>query len=128
MIKRIISYLAIIIVVFIVVYFSHDYFLSAKELHYSLFSVYLFHVVSTILIYFIVEMVSWKLPSQAGYAYLASMFLKIGFFVMIFQSTIFSDIELEKFERVSLIVPLFLFLIIEAVAVSRLLNSKLAIV
>jgi hypothetical protein len=70
-------------------------------------------------------MVSWKLPSQAGYAYLASMFLKIGFFVMIFQSTIFSDIELEKFERVSLIIPLFLFLIIEAVAVSRLLNSKL---
>jgi hypothetical protein len=124
MVKRIISYLSTVLFVFLIVFYAHKYFLGIKELHYSLFNVYLFHVVSTVLIYVIVETVAWKLPSQAGYAYLASIFLKIGFFVMIFQATVFSEIELEKFERVSLIVPLFLFLIIEAVAVSKLLNSK----
>lgn len=125
MVKRIISYLALITLVFLIVFFAHKHFLGIRELNYSLLNVYFFHVISTLLIYVIVEVVGWKLPSQAGYAYLAAIFLKIGFFVMIFQSTVFSEIELEKFERVSLIIPLFLFLTIEAVAVSKLLNSSL---
>lgn len=124
MIKRIVSYLVLALVLFGAVFFLHKSLLDGKEFHYSLLNVYSFHVISTILIYVIVETVFWKLPSQAGYAYLASIFLKIGFFVMLFQSTVFSDIQLEKIERVSLIIPLFLFLIIEAIAVSRLLNSK----
>jgi hypothetical protein len=65
-----------------------------------------------------------KLPNQAGYAYLASIFLKIGFFVLLFSATVFSDVVMEKEERISLVIPLFLFLIAETIAVSRLLNSK----
>lgn len=125
MVKRILFYVVIIVLLFLIVFFGHQYYLENKTLNFSLLNVYLFHVVSTILIYIIVEFVSWKLPSQAGYAYLASIFLKIGVFVMVFQSSIFSEIELEKFERISLIIPLFLFLIAEAVAVSKLLNSKM---
>jgi hypothetical protein len=85
----------------------------------------LFHFISTLVIYTLIEGVSCKMPNQAGYAYLASIFLKIGFFVLLFKATIFSDVVLEKEERISLIIPLFLFLIAEAIAVSRLLNSKL---
>jgi hypothetical protein len=124
MIKRIITYASFIALLFVVVFFTHQNFIRIENLRYSLFFVYLFHSISTLIIYILIEVISMKLPNQAGYAYLASIFLKIGFFVLLFNATVFSDAVLEKEERISLVVPLFLFLIVEASAVSRLLNSK----
>ncbi|RBW59877.1 hypothetical protein DS884_06510 [Tenacibaculum sp. E3R01] len=94
------------------------------QLSFSLLGVYLFHVVSATIVYLIVEFVADKMPNQAGYAYLASIFLKIGFFVLVFQASVFTNEQLTKPERFSLVIPLFLFLILEAIAVSKLLNSK----
>ncbi len=126
MIKRILFFLAAILVVFAVSYLSHNYTITAKEiqLSFSLLGVYLFHVIAATIVYLIVEFVADKMPNQAGYAYLASIFLKIGFFVLVFQASVFSNEQLTKPERFSLVIPLFLFLIIEAIAVSKLLNSK----
>ncbi|CAM1349539.1 DUF6168 family protein [Tenacibaculum insulae] len=126
MTKRILFFLAAIFVVFAVSYFPHNYILQSKNitLSYSLFSVYVFHLISAIIVYGIVELVASKLVNQAGYAYLASVFLKIGFFVLIFKASVFANEELTKPERFSLVIPLFLFLISEAIAVSKLLNSK----
>jgi hypothetical protein len=86
--------------------------------------VYLFNAIASIIIYGCIELVAEKLPSQAGYAFLACVFLKIGFFVVLFQATIFSEIRLPLYSRLSLMVPFFLFIIIEAVGVAKLLNSK----
>ena len=126
MIKRILFFLAAILVVFAVSYLSHNYTITAKEiqLSISLLGVYLFHVIAATIVYLIVEFVADKMPNQAGYAYLASIFLKIGFFVLVLQASVFSNEQLTKPERFSLVIPLFLFLIIEAIAVSKLLNSK----
>ncbi|WGH74734.1 DUF6168 family protein [Tenacibaculum tangerinum] len=126
MIKRIFLFIATALALFVVSFFLHDYLLTAKNIHtsFSLIQVYTFHVTSAILVYSIVELVAQKLPNQAGYAYLASIFLKIGFFVLIFQATVFANIELTKAERISLVIPLFLFLITEAIGVSKLLNNK----
>lgn len=124
MIKRIITYVSFIALLFVVVFSTHQNFIRIENLRYSLFFVYLFHSISTLIIYILIEVISMKLPNQAGYAYLASIFLKIGFFVLLFNATVFSDAVLEKEERISLVIPLFLFLIAEAIAVSRLLNSK----
>jgi hypothetical protein len=124
MIKRIISYVSFIALLFVVVFFTHQNFIRIENLRYSLFFVYLFHSISTLIIYVLIEVISMKLPNQAGYAYLASIFLKIGFFVLLFSATVFSDVVMEKEERISLVIPLFLFLIAETIAVSRLLNSK----
>ncbi len=88
-----------------------------------LLQVYLFHVLFSILIYVICELVYLALPAQVGYAFLASVFLKMGFFVLIFKNSLFGEVELAMFERVSLIVPLFLFLLLEAIALARLLNA-----
>ncbi|TDQ28560.1 DUF6168 family protein [Tenacibaculum caenipelagi] len=126
MIKRILYFLTAIILLFTVSYFPHDYIVNSKEIHlsFSLISIYLFHVVAAIIVYSIVEFVAEKLPNQAGYAYLASIFLKIGLFVLIFQASVFVNEQLSKPERISLVIPLFLFLIVEAIAVSKLLNNK----
>ncbi|WP_435261063.1 DUF6168 family protein [Tenacibaculum sp. nBUS_03] len=126
MIKRILFFLAVMLIVLVISYFPHNYVLTGKEiqLSFSLLGVYAFHAIAATIVYLIVELVAYKIPNQAGYAYLASIFLKIGFFVLVFQASVFNNEQLTKPERFSLVIPLFLFLIIEAIAVSKLLNSK----
>lgn len=126
MIKRVLFFLIAVLLLFVISFFLHHFILQSKEISvsFSLIGVYAFHVISAIIVYGIVELVAEKIPNQAGYAYLASIFLKIGFFVLIFQASIFANEELTKPERISLVIPLFLFLITEAIAVSKLLNNK----
>lgn len=125
MIKRIVYFIITIIILFILSYSLHQYILQSKEITptFSLLSIYLFHVVSAIIIYLIVEVVAKYVVSQAGYAYLSSVFLKLGFFVLIFKNPVFTE-DLSKPERISLVIPLFIFLISEALATAKLLNSK----
>ena len=127
MIKRILRYVAIVTVAFIVVFFTHQYVLVNKQLtlSYSLLNMYLFHAVASIIVYSLIEITAEKLPSQAGYAFLAAVFLKMGFFVLLFSNVLFPGIALPKFQRFSLMIPLFLFLVLEAFFASKLLNAKL---
>lgn len=126
MIKRVLYFIVAIILLFLISYTTHDYILNLREidLSYSLFSVYSFHVIATIIVYVSLEVLADNLPNEAGYGYLALMLLKIGFFLLIFQDTVFPEEKLIKLERVSLVIPLFLFLATEAIVVSKLLNSK----
>lgn len=123
MIKRI-----IVFTLTLVVAFASSYFLQTSlwsiNLSFSLFNVYMFHAIAAFVVYSIIEVLAEKLPTQAGYAYLAAIFLKIGLFVLVFKDSVMANDSLSKPERISLIIPLFLFLIIEAVGVSKLLSSK----
>ena len=123
MIKRIILVLIAILLLLTISYTLH-YSLLNVELPFSLFNIYIFHAICVIIIYASVEFVADKLPNQAGYAYLMLMCFKIGAFVLIFQGSVFSIEVLSKTERVALVAPLFIFLIAEAIAVAKLLNSK----
>ena len=123
MLKRIIISVAIIIAAFFISYGLNKSLVDI-QLQYSLFSVYLFHALSAIIVYLIIEFLFTKLPNQVGYAYLMLMCFKIGAFVLIFQKSVFA-VDLEALqERISLVVPLFIFLIIEALLVGKLLTNK----
>lgn len=126
MIKRLVYFYIALLVLFTISYFPHAYFLDDNEetLHFSLMAIYVYHLFAAAIVYAIVEGVAYKLPNQVGYAYLASIFLKLGFFVLIFKASVFSEVILSKVERFSLVIPLFLFLILEAVFISKLLNNK----
>lgn len=126
MIKRILYLILTVIILFLVSYSVHEYVLTLKEviLPYSLLSIYIFHVIATIIIYVSLEFLADNLPNEAGYGYLAFMLLKIGFFLLIFQDTVFGEEKLVKLEKVSLVIPLFIFLATEAIVVSKLLNNK----
>ncbi|GAA3777312.1 hypothetical protein GCM10022271_06910 [Corallibacter vietnamensis] len=123
MIKRILVFTFSIIGCFVIVFSAHNY-LNTQALSFALWRVYLFHAIAAFIVYVCVEIMAEKMPNQAGYAYLMLMFFKIGVFVLIFQESVFAKESLLKAESVALIVPLFLFLTIEAVGVARLLNSK----
>jgi hypothetical protein len=123
MIKRL-SIVTLVIVLLFALSYNFHAFLVTQNVSFSLFGVYLFFAVSTIIIYSVVELVYNTLPNQAAYVYLALMFTKIGVFVLVFREDIFSNVNLSQLERMSLIVPLFLFLIAEALAIVKLLNNK----
>ena len=123
MIKRIAIVFLLFILLFGISYGIHNSILN-QNTSFSLIAVYLFHTLSAIMVYITVEIVWSKLPNQAGYAYLMMMCLKIGAFVLVFQKSVFSEIILSQVERISLVIPLFIFLIAEAASVGKLLSNK----
>ncbi len=123
MIKRIIIATVGILLLLAVSYGIHSNVIT-QIVSFSLLNVYVFFALSAILVYAVVELVFNYLPNQAGYAYLMLMFLKIGAFVLLFQADIFSEVDLSRADRISLVVPLFLFLMAEALAVVNLLKNK----
>jgi hypothetical protein len=126
MYKRLLLFAFISLAIAIFMLFIQKWYLSDQNefLSYSLDSVYVFHFISFIFIIGSVELLSKKLPDQVGYFYLASIFVKIGLFVLVFKETIFSDTPLEFIERISIIIPFFMFLVFEAIYSGRLMNAK----
>ncbi|CDF81196.1 conserved hypothetical membrane protein [Formosa agariphila KMM 3901] len=123
MIKRILIFTLCILLLFAVGFGLHSY-LAPDGLTLELWQVYLYHAIASVIIYAALEAVASTVPNQAGYAYLVLMFLKLGLFMLIFNSTVFEEEQLSRVDKFGLVIPLFLFLTAEATAVAKLLNSK----
>ena len=93
-------------------------------LSFPVLHVYLFNIIATILIYTLIEVVLGYLPNETGYLYLGLMMVKMGILILLFQKSIFSEEGLTKPEKLTLLIPMLLFLAIEAVGISKLLNNK----
>ncbi len=125
MTKRFLRFTVIFISVSILLYISHKYLLSfaGATLSYTLLDIYLFHFIASFSICAIVEWLSSKLPNQVGYIYLSTIFIKIGVFVLIFKPIIFGVEDLPMSERFSIIVPMFIYLIIEVIYSGSIMNA-----
>ncbi|QCE43499.1 hypothetical protein E9099_06700 [Psychroserpens sp. NJDZ02] len=99
-------------------------YVTQDNLPYSLQKLYLFHGIAVLIVYLSIELVNSKLPNQLGFAYLTLMFVKIGVFILLFQSSIFSETNLSLPDRLGLVIPFFLFLIIETACIAKLLKEK----
>ncbi|MGB1210485.1 hypothetical protein CLV86_1797 [Lacinutrix venerupis] len=97
--------------------------LLVTPLRFSINAIYGFHAIASFIVYVLVFFIYQKMPNQAGYIYLTSVFVKMGVFVLMFKNTVFSIDELTKPERITLLVPLILFLTLEAVLVSKILSQ-----
>jgi len=126
MLKRLIIFTLAITILATAVLLIQDWYISSQgeTLSYSLNSIYYFHFVAYLIIVVAVELLSKKMPSQVGYFYLASIFIKIGFFLLFFKDIIFSENPLNLLERISIIIPFFMFLIFEAIYSGRLMNAQ----
>lgn len=123
--KRLLIFFVTVLVSFIAIYFSHFYLMIDKFAENDiLFKMYIFHFISSLLVYGGVEFVFSHLPDQAGFAFLASVLIKIGFFVLIFSGYIYKDVPLEMYEKTSIVIPFFTFLLIEAIFSFNLLNKS----
>jgi len=125
-IKQILVFSLISVFFLLAGFFTHQYVLQSTEtvVNYSLFAVYLFFALSAIFIFSIVLFVSTIVPDKTGLAFLALIMVKLGFFLLLFYKTTLGTEGIAMAGKVGIIVPLFLFMILESAAVFRFLNKQ----
>jgi len=126
MTKRLLFFTTAIVVLATSVLFVQKWYISSvgESLSYSLNSIYYFHFAAYLIIVLAVELLNKKMPNQVGFFYLASVFIKIGFFMLLFKDVIFAENPMGFLERISIIIPFFMFLIFEAVYSGKLMNAQ----
>jgi len=128
MIKTIFLYSFIFFTLFFISFSLHNYFLEGNQvlLPFSLKKVYLFHLGFSMLICINFKLLSSvnKIADQLGYIYLGTLLLKIVLFSIIFYQSIFTEEELSKISRISMLIPALIFLLTEAIFVAKILNKR----
>lgn len=124
---KIVKIAGVFIAVFFATYGLHYAFLQWKEIQlpYTLVNIYLFHAFFSLIIcvsMLLISKLSTKYNDQLGFIYLFTMVFKVAFFCMVFYDVLFSDIVLNKIESLHLLIPIFIFLTVEVVIISKVLN------
>ncbi len=125
MIRRILVNNIIALITGVVLYFIHSLIISSFQLKlsFSLISIYLFFTIAAILIISGLELLFEYLASTAGYAFLVSVFLKMGIFVLLFFAGGMAEKSLTMIDKFSILIPLFIFMGIETSVVIKRLKS-----
>lgn len=128
MIKTILLYALLLFSIFFIGFQLHNFFIQSKgvELPFSLNKVYLFHFGFTLLIYVNFKLLSAvdKIFEQLGFIYLGTLFFKIILFCIVFYKPLFIEENLNNLAKTALLIPMLIFLLTEAILVSKLLKKK----
>ena len=115
MIRTALLFSAIFFIVFIIGFFIHDFFIQKQQiiLPFSLKKVYLFHLFFSLVICinFLIFSNFNTFFEQLGFIYLGTILLKLTLFCFLFYPSIFTKEELALSSRISLFIPMILFLI-----------------
>jgi hypothetical protein len=107
--------------------FLNQYLLqnAAPKSNLSVFYMYLFFALFASAIITAVEFLYRQMPDKIGYLFLIGTFIKLGFFTMIFLGKGLLDKQLLMAEKLSIITPLFVYIVLEVVAIYGKLNLDL---
>ena len=119
---RILKFCLIVIAAFIVLYSLHKMLLGSQKMVLSLNALYAFFVVSTLIIIVSLELLANVLPDKVGYAFLMAVFIKMGLFILIFSSNGLLEKKLYLADKLGVLLPFFIFLLIEALAIASRLK------
>ena len=126
MFKSLLKYILVFTLLFFGGSYLHSFFLEQihKSISFSIEKIYLFHFIFSLLIcvLFLLLTKSKKFKDQLGFLYLATLLLKLFFFLILFQNIVFSEVALLKIERISLLIPVILFLSFEVFYISKILK------
>ena len=127
MIKSIFIYATVFFLIFYVSIFLHENYIEKEQiiLPFSLKKIYLFHLGFSLLICTNLKVFSSvdKIFEQLGFIYLATIVLKLILFCVIFYNPIFTAENLTFATRLSLFIPMTIFLLTEAVFVAKILRK-----
>ena len=128
MIKSIFLYAFVFFSIFFLSLFLHQNYIEKQAiiLPFSLKKVYLFHLSFSLLICtnFLLFSAVNKIFEQLGFIYLATILIKLILFCIIFYNPIFTKDNLSFSSRVSLIIPVIIFLLTEAIFVAKILLKR----
>ena len=126
--RKITTLLIVFSILFFVGFQGHVFILkkTGTELPFNLEKIYLFHAVfsSVLCVNFVIFSLVDKVFQQIAFIYLATILLKILLFCTIFYKPLFAEENLTNPQAISLLVPLFLFLLTEAFFVVQILNKN----
>ena len=127
MIRSILIFSVVLFFLFLVFFSLHDFYLENQDikLPFSLKKVYIFHVCFSLLICtnFLIFSTVDKIFEQLGFIYLGTIVLKLLLFCVVFYQSLFTE-ELPFIARLSLFIPMIIFLLTEAVFVAKILRKK----
>ena len=128
MVRSILVYSAVFFFLFLVCFSIHEYLLDTKNilLPFPLKKVYLFHLTFSVVICinFLIFSTKEKVFEQLGFIYLGTILLKLTLFSIIFYKSIFAEEGLTFNARISLFIPMIVFLLTEAIFVARILKKE----
>ena len=128
MVRSILVYSVVFFSLFLVCFSLHNYFLETKNiiLSFSLKKVYIFHLAFSLVICvnFLIFSTKEKVFEQLGFIYLGTILLKLTLFSIIFYKYIFTEHGLTFNTRISLFIPMIIFLITEVIFVAKILKIK----
>jgi|APGre2960657444_1045066.scaffolds.fasta_scaffold34313_2 hypothetical protein len=119
---RLLIFNGLILAILLIIYQLHAFFVSGLSLPYNLWSIYLFFSISSIVVISFLEWLHTIMPDKVAYAFLIALFLKMGFFLLLYASKGLLDKPMLFSARISLLIPLFIFLFFEVIVVSLRLN------
>lgn len=125
MLKRILIVSLVAPMVSVVLFYAHDTILSSYkiDLTFSLFSSYIFHLVFFVVAVLVIEVIFMLNPAQLGFSYLGVIFTKIGAFMVVFKGVLFEQESLPIETRLSLVLPLLIYILPEALYCARMLKK-----
>ncbi len=128
MIKNILVYILIIGVLFFLGVNSHRYFIEkiSVNLQFSLQNVYMFNAIFSLVVCTVFLILSEKesIFEKLGFLYLGTLVFKIILFYAVFYNPVFTAQDLTKIERISLLIPIAIFLSVEVYFIARILSRK----
>ena len=126
--KDIFTYIVTFVVLFLIGLYSHQVILSSKEiqLSFSLEKIYLFHAFFSAMVCINLRWAATfeKITPQLGYIYLGSLLLKLLLFGVFFYNSILQKEDFTFSEKISLLIPFFIFLLVEVFFTAKILNKK----
>ncbi|MGR7812822.1 hypothetical protein [Lacinutrix undariae] len=128
MIKKIKTFLLILIpftlVLFAAEYAVIDNLTTSEPMFYSLWAIFTFHFVATLLMYLLLVFIHNTFADNTGLAFMACTFLKM-MAALVFLLPLILRKDLGYITDVlAFFVPYFLFLVLETIFTVKLLNSK----
>ncbi|PTX60399.1 hypothetical protein C8N46_10643 [Kordia periserrulae] len=128
MIRQIFIYITAFGLLFFLGDFLHNYYIESQEisLGFSLRKIYAFHAFFSLQLCVVFALLSnnEKLRPQLGFIYLGSFVLKIIIFCIAFYNILFVGQKLSNTQRISLIIPMLVFLILEVHFMIKILNKN----
>lgn len=127
MIKNLLLYVITAVILFLISYSVHNYLLISLDSipPYSLREVYIFHASLSLFFITTFELIIYFLKEfkdQIGFLYLGTTVLKMMLFFIIFRELLSTSLELTKSDKVSLLIPIAIFIIYEVMVVVKMLN------
>ncbi|MCF4100670.1 DUF6168 family protein [Gillisia sp. M10.2A] len=105
-------------------YFLIFKFYSETTFYYSIYAIYSFHFLATLLIYFLLLLVHSNAQDKTGFAFMGSGLLKMLAAVIFLLPMMLSGINNPFDNILSFFIPYLLYLIFETTYAVNLLNNK----